>query len=306
MLPIRFLDIVSYNTILTDQGQANYSGFFIWGFKHPISGNFIPYFVGYSESSIKEKIKKQIAEINSINSTWMSLSKDYLYGKHPFYSDPAFPMFTKKTLRYQAKPNVDRMPDWYEKYYWYFFEEKRFEYFHNKVFIANELFRLETETKSLELKIDKKGVPEFSGQIEIPSKYLLQKKYPCRILSKAYSEKGISWTYSLKEEVNSNLWFTYCTIDDIFFGNEEFSNYCIYLSNKPFGIKPEKFKEKFFEVITSYIKYRLKGKTIGLALPFHELFRHQKRLKLSLECESKNIENYLFKNIISVDFNGYI
>lgn len=307
MLELHFSDIVNFQGEFTGHSERrNSSGFFIWGFKHPFTGNFIPYFVGYSETSIKEKIRKQITEINSINSTWMSLSRDYLYGENPFYSDSAFPMLTKKTLRYQAKPNVDRMPDWYEKYYWYFFEEKRIEYFHNKVFVANELFRLETETDSLTFETDENGEPEISGQIEILDKYYLRNKYPCCILNKAYSEKGISWTYSLQEEVNSNLWFSYCTIDDRFFENEEFSNYCIYLSNKPFGIKPEMYKKKFFEVITSYIKFRLKGKTICLGLPFHEVFRHQKRLKLSLECESKNIENYLFKNEISVDFNGYI
>ncbi len=306
MLTIQFSDLISPKIILSNYIQAIYPGFFIWGFKHPQRGNFIPYFVSYSDTSIIEKIKNQISEINSKNSTWMSLSKDYLYGSNPFYSDPAFPIFTKKNIRYQAKPNVNRMPDWYEKYYWYFFEEKRIEYFHNKVFVANELFRLETETDSLTFETVENGEPEISGQIEILDKYYLRKKYPCGILNKAYSEKGISWTYSLKEEVNSNLWFTYCTIDDRFFENEEYYNYCIYLSNKPFAIKPEKFKEKFFKVITSYIKYRLKGKTIGLSLPFHELFKHQKRLKLSLECESKNIENFLFKKIISVDFNGYI
>lgn len=307
MLELHFSDIVNFQGEFTGHSERrNSSGFFIWSFKHPFTGNFIPYFVGYSETSIKEKIRKQITEINSINSTWMSLSRDYLYGENPFYSDSAFPMLTKKTLRYQAKPNVDRMPDWYEQYCWYFFDDKKFDYIHNKVFVANELFRLETETSSLKIELNNNNEIEILGQIEIPQKYDKQKRYPYRIIKEAHIEKGISWTYNLKDEVNNNLWVLYCSMDESFFEKDEYYNYCIYLSNKPFGIKPEMYKKKFFEVITSYIKYRLKGKTIGLGLPFHELFRHQKRLKLSLVCECKNIENYLFKNEISVDFNGYI
>ncbi len=307
MLNFQFTNLINFHGFQTNSiEEAGLPGFFIWGFKHPVSGDFIPYYVGYSRTNTYNEIKKQVTQINSINSTWMSLSEDYLFGVRPFFSDLAFPILTKKNITFQKQPNPIRLPDWYEKDYWYFFKNKTFDYFHNRAFVANELFRLETDTDSLIIEVNPNNEPEVHGQIDIPEKFDKQRRYPYRIIQEAYLEKGITWNYTLKVLVNKNLWVTYSVIDDSVFESEDYKNYGQYLSNAPMKIKPNQYKEKFFEVLTSYLKYRLKGKTIGIGLPFHELFRHQKRLKLRFEFENSELQNHLFKNEISIEYRGYI
>lgn len=68
---------------------------YIWGFKEPLKDRFIPYYVGeVCGTSISNRFKSRYMEINKVDSTYLRISDDYLFGLNdviPFYKDFNFP-----------------------------------------------------------------------------------------------------------------------------------------------------------------------------------------------------------------------
>ena len=131
MIEINFQSVLSISDFFVNHRQeANQQGVYIWGFKHPKTDKFIPYYVGKAQRSVISRIRKHVKDLKSYHSTDIRLSYDYLFGDNPFYSDPLFPLLTEKDFQ-----NKTKLPEWFADNYNYFKNDNRFIYMNNKEFI---------------------------------------------------------------------------------------------------------------------------------------------------------------------------
>ncbi len=79
-------------------------GVYIWGFE--IKGRFIPYYTGKSESSIAKRIDQHVFDLLKPDSTYARLSKDYMEGNNPFFSDALFYVQTSNWPK-------NKLPKWF-------------------------------------------------------------------------------------------------------------------------------------------------------------------------------------------------
>lgn len=118
-------------------------GVYIWGFH--INGRFIPYYTGKSQSSIANRINQHIFHLLKPDSTYARLSKEYMEGENPFFTDPHFWVQTSNWAK-------NKLPKW--------FREKR-EHFKDKVLYINNLGYFE---EILGVKV----VPKYPKRPEYP------------------------------------------------------------------------------------------------------------------------------------------
>jgi|GEM_PF-2640268 len=99
---------------------GNCPGIYVWGFENN-RGDFIPYYVGDSIKSIVGRINVHKKDIEKDKSTYVRLSKEYLYGinKTPYWFDPHFPTDKGKGIPPKwCKETVDkglRKVDYWQK-----------------------------------------------------------------------------------------------------------------------------------------------------------------------------------------------
>jgi len=82
-------------------------GVYIWGFKQ--KDKFIPYYVGEIHSkTIASRLLDHKNHIESNNSMYVRLTKEYMEGANPYYSDDKFPFMTCGP----HKGGKDELPKW--------------------------------------------------------------------------------------------------------------------------------------------------------------------------------------------------
>lgn len=83
--------------------DSSYPGVYIWGFMQ--RNNFIPYYVGKSQSTIASRIQQHYNDITKPGSTYIRLNKAYMEGENPYYLDSKYPLMT-------SAPNRNKLPSW--------------------------------------------------------------------------------------------------------------------------------------------------------------------------------------------------
>lgn len=117
----------SSDALLRDR-DSELPGVYVWGFK--VNGKFIPYYVGKHHVSIASRIHDHLKDIIKINSTYVRLTKDYMEGPKPYYSDDNFPFETYSSGR-------NKLPGWVKDQNYEYFE-KKIVYMNNKAFLEKK------------------------------------------------------------------------------------------------------------------------------------------------------------------------
>lgn len=92
---------------LVNQKEAFNPGIYIWGFKYPDPGRFIPYYVGKSLTNIVGRIAQHKKDLLKVNSTYVRLSDDLM---KTFYK-----LSNLERLIRPDKTSVNE-PDWFKKF----------------------------------------------------------------------------------------------------------------------------------------------------------------------------------------------
>lgn len=114
---------------LPDHSES--SGVYIWGFMP--QDKFIPYYVGeIFSTNIASRLIQHRNSIKKPASTYVRLTKDYMEGVNPYYSDGKYPFITFGP----RKGGKDTLPKWVEEHFDHFIG--KIDYMNNLAFLKRK------------------------------------------------------------------------------------------------------------------------------------------------------------------------
>ena len=222
-------------------------------------------------------------DLKSYHSTDIRLSYDYLFGDNPFYSDPLFPLLTEKDFQ-----NKTKLPEWFADNYNYFKNDNRFIYMNNKEFINSFIVKREIDIGK---QINEEPIP-FKNNYPISNLYELSNNY------------GFVYNDPFIELIPDKMFICYAIISDSIFKEDDYKK--ISTSLELSGINRDKHRGTFFNVLETFIKYSLKGKTVSTSLLKSELLKYSTIIEVKISSTYKSLFDYLFVNsFIENRFTGY-
>ena len=250
-------DLDSFLNIVKKE-DVNIPGIYIWGFKDIIedSNKVVPYYVGIKIDSILSRIKKHVSDIKSNNSTYLRLSEKYM---HLYFYANSVNAISPAFPFLKGTERKTKPLNWLGWDNTDFFNH--IEYYNNSDFLSN-------------IKKCEQPIIQLGNRKEFPISNLT------------------NLNDALLNRINvNNFWIYYAAIDIKSDDYKEFRN-----TNSK-NIKSIKNKDRAaFEIMESYVKFSLKGNTIGHSSPF-DCWCGFPKIKIN------GITN-LFKDNPSIVFNG--
>jgi hypothetical protein len=235
------------------QKEADLPGIYIWGFVD--KGDFIPYYVGESTTSVKMRVLKHKADILKEESTYRRLKSTYTH----FYSDPSFPAYLEipkghNAVHLRAREWAHGLPDatplndeeWF----------KNTQHFKDSVYYYNqkEFFPKDTPLKEFSIK----NLPASRMQEDVLRQWIEQDTF-----------RVMFWTIpeALAPTAEHPI-----TAKDLL----EWTNIA-----SEAGIPPKDQKRWVMEVFETLTKFSLKGKTGSTSITISEFKKRWTKLGIN-------------------------